>query len=62
MSDKDEFDLEDLRYYRSLSAKQKLEHLEKMNRFLLKITPEKAREEERAVKKRRILERFAFGL
>ena len=40
--DKEEFDIEDLRYYKKLSAKEKLEYLEQMNLFLLKITPKKS--------------------
>ncbi|HMO19270.1 MAG TPA: hypothetical protein PKA63_09735 [Oligoflexia bacterium] len=43
MIEKEEFDIEDLIFYRTLNAKQKLEYLEQMNLFLLKITPEKAR-------------------
>ncbi len=38
----EEFDLEDLKYYISLDAKQKLDYLEEMNLFLLKITPPQA--------------------
>jgi len=36
----EEFDIEDLRYYSELSPKEKLEYLEKMLRFLARITPE----------------------
>lgn len=38
----EEFDVEDLRHYKSLDAKQKLDYLEEMNIFLLKITPKEA--------------------
>jgi hypothetical protein len=38
----EEFDIEDLRFYKSLSAKEKLEYLEEMLNFLQKITPSKA--------------------
>ncbi len=38
----EEFDIEDLRYYRTLDAKQKLEYLEQMLLFLQKITPAEA--------------------
>lgn len=41
MSD-EEFDIEDLRYYKTLSPKEKLDYLEEMNQFLQKITPAKA--------------------
>ncbi len=33
----EEFDIEDLRYYMKLSPKEKLEYLEQMNNFLLKL-------------------------
>ncbi|MCO6429388.1 MAG: hypothetical protein J5J00_00885 [Deltaproteobacteria bacterium] len=38
----EEFDIEDLRYYATLTPKQKLDYLEQMNLFLLKITPAEA--------------------
>ena len=38
-SENNYFNLEDLRYYHSLSAKKKLEYLEEMLIFLNKITP-----------------------
>ena len=41
MSD-EEFDLEDLLYYQSLSAQEKLEYLEQLLLFLQKITPKEA--------------------
>lgn len=40
----EEFDIEDMRYYLKLSAKEKLNYLEEMNNFLLKITPKNALE------------------
>lgn len=40
--DKEEFDIQDLKFYIKLSAKEKLEYLEQMNLFLLKITPQKS--------------------
>ena len=40
--DKEEFDIEDLRYYKNLDAKKKLEWLLEMNKFLQKITPQSA--------------------
>lgn len=51
MAEEEEFDLEDLRYYQTLDAKQKLEYLEEMNLFLLKITPQEAVEKNRNLKK-----------
>lgn len=50
MTEEEEFDVEDLRYYRTLSAKEKLEYLEKMNLFLLKITPLKAKRRDEKLK------------
>jgi hypothetical protein len=50
MTEEEEFDLEDLRYYRNPSAREKLEYLEKMNLFLLKITPEKAKQRNEKLK------------
>ncbi len=40
----EEFDLEEIRRYRALSPREKLEYLEKMLRFLHKITPAKSKE------------------
>jgi len=46
----EEFDIEDLRHYKTLSAGEKLEYLEKMNRFLQKITPKEAVEKNKKLK------------
>lgn len=46
----EEFDLEDLRYYATLTPKQKLDYLEEMNLFLLKITPSEAVEKNQKLK------------
>ena len=46
----EEFDIEDMRYYRNLDAKQKLDYLEQMNLFLLKITSKEAQEKNRTLK------------
>ncbi len=40
----EEFDVDDLRVYSKMSPKEKLEYLERMNRFLQKITPPEAKE------------------
>lgn len=48
--DDEEFDIEEMRYYKSLDAKEKLEYLEKMNRFLLRITPMEAIEKVKKLK------------
>lgn len=47
-----EFDIAELRYYMNLSAKEKLDYLEKMNRFLEKITPSQAKEIAKKLKER----------
>ena len=46
----EEFDIDDLRYYATLSPKQKLDYLEEMNIFLLKITPAEAVAKNRKLK------------
>ena len=48
--DNEEFDIEDMKYYMSLTPKQKLEYLEKMNLFLLKITPKESVEKNQKLK------------
>jgi hypothetical protein len=50
MTEEEEFDIEDLQHYRSLSAKEKLEYLEQMNLFLLKITPDRAKKRNEKLK------------
>ena len=40
---KEEFDIEEIKHYMKLSVREKLAYLEKMNRFLQKITPQEVR-------------------
>lgn len=47
----EEFDIDDLRYYRDLDAKKKLEYLEQMLLFMQKITPEEAKAKNEQLKK-----------
>lgn len=46
----EEFDIETLRYFYNLSPEEKLNYLEKMQKFLDKITPEEAKEKARKLK------------
>ena len=48
---KEEFDVEQMKCYMSLSVKEKLDHLEKLLKFLQKITPEKSRQLAEKLKK-----------
>ncbi|MCP5464302.1 MAG: hypothetical protein H7A33_04670 [Deltaproteobacteria bacterium] len=38
-----EFDWQDILYFKNLSTKEKLEHMEKMQKFFDKITPDSAK-------------------
>lgn len=49
----EEFDVEQMQFYMKLSVGQKLAYLEKMCRFLHKITPEKSRKIAEKLKKER---------
>ncbi len=49
--EEEEFDTADLLVYRQMTAREKLEYLERMNRFIQKITPPKAKELDEKLKR-----------